>query len=229
MTPIEKNIKVVDEHGNSYEATYLRRAKGLVKNGRARFTSNNTICLACPPKVCKDESLQVTTERMDINMPNKTTKQTPESATELNDDSTLQSESMADVEEIIREVKRGQAEPANSVAAPAGPPLDWILKRMDLIMNDTFHIQNALGQLAAMDTDGEPAGAAAAAKAEAITDVVKCRETTNQQVLRFLEKMYDDLKPQKPVNVMDSLLGIISQLPPDQKKALLSEQMSKHR
>lgn len=50
MTPIEKNIIVVDENGNQYEATYPKRAKGLVKTGRARFINENTICLACPPK-----------------------------------------------------------------------------------------------------------------------------------------------------------------------------------
>ena len=49
MTPIEKNIRVVDERGNEYEATWPRRARGLVKNGRARFISEDTICLACPP------------------------------------------------------------------------------------------------------------------------------------------------------------------------------------
>ena len=56
MTPIEKNIIVVDEQGNEYEATYPKRAKGLVKNGRARFIDENTICLACPP------------ENMEVNM-----------------------------------------------------------------------------------------------------------------------------------------------------------------
>ena len=49
MTPIEKNVRVVDEQGNEYEATYPKRAKGLVKNGRARFVGENKICLACPP------------------------------------------------------------------------------------------------------------------------------------------------------------------------------------
>ncbi len=63
-TPIEKNIIVVDEQGNEYEATYLKRAKGLVKNGRARFINENTICLACPPK----EYLE------DNNMENKLTE-----------------------------------------------------------------------------------------------------------------------------------------------------------
>ncbi|MBQ7354144.1 MAG: hypothetical protein IJW62_01335, partial [Clostridia bacterium] len=48
-TPIEKNVRVIDEQGNEYEATYPKRAKGLVKNGRARFIDEHTICLACPP------------------------------------------------------------------------------------------------------------------------------------------------------------------------------------
>ncbi len=66
MTPIEKNIIVVDEQGNEYEATYPKRAKGLVKNGRARFIEENKICLACPPN----------TELEDKNMSeNKTAKQ----------------------------------------------------------------------------------------------------------------------------------------------------------
>ena len=46
---MEKNIIVVDEQGNEIGATYPKRAKGLVKKGRARFTDENKICLACPP------------------------------------------------------------------------------------------------------------------------------------------------------------------------------------
>lgn len=49
-----KNIIVIDEQGRVYEATYPKRAKGLVKNGRARFVNENTICLACPPKNSED-------------------------------------------------------------------------------------------------------------------------------------------------------------------------------
>lgn len=49
MIPIIKNIIVTDEFGTQYEATYPKRARGLVKNGRARFIDDNTICLACPP------------------------------------------------------------------------------------------------------------------------------------------------------------------------------------
>jgi hypothetical protein len=71
-TPIEKNIIVVDESGNRYEATYPKRAKGLVKNGRARFISENTICLACPPNfsdleehLMTDKNLQEAAPRAD--------------------------------------------------------------------------------------------------------------------------------------------------------------------
>lgn len=56
MTPIEKNVIVVDEQGNEYEATYPKRAKGLVKNGRARFVGENKICLACPPDKIMEET-----------------------------------------------------------------------------------------------------------------------------------------------------------------------------
>lgn len=57
MAPIEKNIIVEDEYGNEYEATYPKRAKGLVKNGRARFIAENKICLACPPDIKTEDSI----------------------------------------------------------------------------------------------------------------------------------------------------------------------------
>lgn len=53
-----KNILVVDESGNKYGNTYPKRAKGLVKNGRARFVDDTTICLACPPiEKLEDETM----------------------------------------------------------------------------------------------------------------------------------------------------------------------------
>jgi len=51
MIPITKNIRVIDEQGNEYEATYPKRAKGLVKQGRARFIDESTLCIACPPSI----------------------------------------------------------------------------------------------------------------------------------------------------------------------------------
>lgn len=51
---MQKTVKVVDEVGNRYEATYVKRAKGLVKNGRARFIDEDTICLVRPPNNTED-------------------------------------------------------------------------------------------------------------------------------------------------------------------------------
>lgn len=38
-----KNIIVIDEQGRVYEATYPKRAKGLVKNGRARLDRKSVV------------------------------------------------------------------------------------------------------------------------------------------------------------------------------------------
>lgn len=63
---MEKNITVVDEQGNQYEATYPKRAKGLVKNGRARFVNDHTICLACPPQIeTEDNTMSENTEKVE--------------------------------------------------------------------------------------------------------------------------------------------------------------------
>lgn len=57
--PIIKNISVIDAQGNVYEATWPKRARGLVKNGRARFVNETTICLACPPDITEGEFMNV--------------------------------------------------------------------------------------------------------------------------------------------------------------------------
>ena len=68
---MEKNVRVVDAAGIEYEATYPKRAKGLVKNGRARFLDEHTICLACPPDQMnledKTMSEQIVPEKLSMN------------------------------------------------------------------------------------------------------------------------------------------------------------------
>ncbi len=150
MTPIEKNIIVVDAQGNEYEATYPKRAKGLVKNGRARFVDENKICLACPPLTLKTE---------DINMSEQNT--------------------------------------ANETVNSTMYTVDYILSRIEAIFADTAYISQTIASLASM-SDGEihagaPVNLQGQEKAQALGDVVRCRETTNQQMLKLYEKMYDDL------------------------------------
>ena len=65
VTPIEKNIRVLDELGNEYEATWLKRAKGLVKHGRARFINETTICLCVPPMMNQSEENNMSEHNME--------------------------------------------------------------------------------------------------------------------------------------------------------------------
>ncbi len=176
MTPIEKNIIVVDEQGREYEATYPKRAKGLVKNGRARFVDENKICLACPPN-----TLNFETE--DIKM----------------------SENIKKVE-ATEEVKTETNSPAYTV--------EYILSQIAEIQKQTAYLNEAINKLAEIepatvgwtgDIGGEgndinislPPDTSVTAKAQALTDIVRCRETTNQQMLRMYEKMLDNLTVSK--------------------------------
>lgn len=140
-----KNVEVVDEAGNVYEPTWTKRAKGLVKNGRARFVDENKICLACPP-VMKTEDKQ-----------------------------------MSNTNNIFGEMT-----------------VQDILVRIASIVNQTSYIAEVAEALKSMG-DGDsgdmysPGNVMGQAKAEALGAIVTTRETTNQQILKLYEKMYDDL------------------------------------
>ena len=140
-----KNVEVVDEAGNVYEPTWPKRAKGLVKNGRARFVDENKICLACPPDM-KTEDKQ-----------------------------------MSNTNNIFGEMT-----------------VQDILVRIASIVNQTSYIAEVAEALKSMG-DGDsgdmysPGNVMGQAKAEALGAIVTTRETTNQQILKLYEKMYDDL------------------------------------
>ena len=141
---MNKNIEVVDEAGNVYEPTWPKRAKGLVKHGRARFVDENKICLTCPPDIKTEE-------------------------THMSNTSIFGEMTVAD-----------------------------ILMRINNIINQTGYITTAFESLVQMgDGDsgdcGSPGNIMGRAKAEAVAEVVRARETTNQQILRLYEKMYDDM------------------------------------
>lgn len=149
MTPIEKNIIVVDELGNRYETTYLRRAKGLVKKGRAHFISENTICLACPP-----------------------------------------------TDELEEHTVTDNTQVENTIVEYSIP---YILEQIAAIQQETAYLNEAIEKLSKMSdgdsgSPGAPGNLQGQAKAMAFETIVQCRETTNQQMLRMYEKMYDDLK-----------------------------------
>lgn len=152
MTPIEKNIIVLDEQGNEYEATYPKRAKGLVKSGRARFVDEKTICLACPPANMEDN--------------------------------------------VMSEEKT-----INEMATAPNLTMGYVLAQIEKIASQTAYLNETISELgkmfAATPVAYAPEDIAGMAKAQALGDVVRCRETTNQQLLTFYEKVYDDLKSVK--------------------------------
>ena len=57
-----KNVTVVDNAGRVLEPTYPKRAHGLVKQGRARYLSENTICLLACSSNNKEEHTMYATD-----------------------------------------------------------------------------------------------------------------------------------------------------------------------
>lgn len=151
MKPIEKNIIVIDEQGNEYEATYPKRAKGLVKNGRARFIDENTICLACPPNDRLEDNIMSENEEM-INVQGKT----------------------------VVEAKNYN--------------IDYVLQQIEKIASQTDYLNEAITQLSKVNS-GIPGDIGAQGVSNSLSQIIMCRETTNQRLIAFYEKMYDDLKP----------------------------------
>jgi hypothetical protein len=226
MTPIEKNICVIDESGNEYEATYPKRADGLVKKGRARFVDNKTICLnntsvpACPAGINEPEN-----KKMDNNI-------------SLNDNKQKQSTNDFVREQINRmmsllETTNPDGEPymmvnvvmfdkVNSMMltfmehsneydeTPEEPSMKYVMSRIDMIIRDNQHIKSALTAIDTMQiNESLNGGVGDAARAEAIQNTVQSRETTNQKILEILDKMYDDLKPRQTDIKETMLQGII--------------------
>ena len=77
--------------------------------------------------------------------------------------------------------------------------MEYILAKIDQVANDTAYLREAIAALQELKSDpafadnpeGDNAGAA---KAQALGSAVKCRETTNQQLLALYTRMYQDLK-----------------------------------
>ena len=53
-----KHIEVIDEQGVHLQNTYERRARGLVKKGRAYYVTASCICLFTPPENMEEKTLE---------------------------------------------------------------------------------------------------------------------------------------------------------------------------
>ena len=100
--------------------------------------------------------------------------------------------------------------PEKTAEKPLELTMEYVLSRIDQIMKDTAHIHEAMKAISGMPVNESPNGGYGdQAKGEAIANAVQSRETTNQQMLKLLEKMYDDLKPNPQVTLknMEDLLN----------------------
>ena len=82
--------------------------------------------------------------------------------------------------------------------------LSWLLQQIAALQSDTEYLKDALAQMAQMGVGdsgkpGSPGDIMGQAKAEALQSMIMGRETTNQQLLRLYEKMYNDLFPREQV------------------------------
>ena len=76
--------------------------------------------------------------------------------------------------------------------------MEYILGKIEQIASDTTYLSEAIAALQDLKPDhrfaDNPEGDnASTAKAQALGSVVKCRETTNQQILALYTRMYQDL------------------------------------
>jgi len=188
---MEKNIIVVDEQGNEYDATYPKRAKGLVKNGRARFVSENKIYLACPPNR-KLEDFSMVKEKNIIG-----------------------NDCVDSYEKQIVQLIESEDEKTDGKLS-----MNYILEQIEKIAKQTEYLNQVISELHQMETGGA-GDIGNANKAEALSSVVRCRETTNQQLLRMYEKMYDDIKPYSQTESMQDILTSVGELPPQESKEVL--------
>lgn len=107
--------------------------------------------------------------------------------------------SKKEIIEMTDTEKTAETEINNTPAKEFIVSAEYILNKIEKIAQDNAHINTALSNLSLMADGangdcGSPGNLLGQAKAQAIADVVKCRETTNRQLLSFYEKLYDDSK-----------------------------------
>lgn len=94
---------------------------------------------------------------------------------------------MKDINITSNELKSCEPESVNQTLS-----VSYLLQRIELIGKENAHIAEALGKLGAMKSTG-PNDYAGSSIAEAIANIVASREKTNQKLLEFYMKLYDDL------------------------------------
>ena len=77
----------------------------------------------------------------------------------------------------------------------------YCIEQIEKIHRDTQYIFETIQAIGGVVSGVVPGDVSGQEKAKALGDVVRCRETTNQRLIAFYEKMYDDLKPKNDLKL----------------------------
>ena len=166
----QKTVQVTDEAGNRYEATYPKRAKGLVKHGRARFTdeSQTEIILTCPP----NQNLILEDHTM-------TEQNTNIQATE-NENAVIEKHvPQLTAKEIFDQIVNLQRQ------------------MMDSSYNALYRLTEAINGIC--NDDCFESDESRCDAINSVSTAFYMREETYKQMLNFYQQMYSDLKPHNEV------------------------------
>lgn len=177
-SPASLKIEVTDSSGKTIGRTYEKRAKGLVKKGRARFTDENRITLL--PSEDAHDYIETEGNKMD--------------------------------ERIITENIENISEENSQYT------IESVMQCMKKILDDTQYIKDAIYNVTEIPSGdagdcGSPGDVAGKAKAEAISTIVRERENTNQKLIDFYNKVYNDIKAQQfSASDVDKKVELINKL-----------------
>lgn len=97
----------------------------------------------------------------------------------------------------------------------------YLLEQIEAIQSQVDYLQNVIASLAETHSQG-PEDIGAKERARALGEVVMSREATNQRLIAFYEKVYDDIKPDKTVASVNLLLDVMddSRLPESMRECV---------
>lgn len=171
-------MRVLDEAGHEYEATYMKRAKGLVKHGRARFAddSQTVIILACPPNqnlILEDNTMKE--QNNNTNIPDTSDLSELTKLSELTELSELSesTNSPLTAKEVFDQIAALQKQ------------------MMDQSYNALYRMTEAINDICGDDTfEADECREGAISR---VTEVFMAREENYKRLLSTYEKMYSNL------------------------------------
>lgn len=88
--------------------------------------------------------------------------------------------------------------------------IHYLLEQIEKIAAQTDYLNDAIQSLSKMEYSAPEACSPPDERAKALGDIVRCRETTNQQLIAFYQKLYEDQRPQP--SLTDRKFALLEQM-----------------